>query len=68
MSGQRGAIWLGGFQMPPMTFLRPHITSRFWPIANRALLKRSFPFGPFMVLGTLVGLVWGTPVAALMWG
>jgi leader peptidase (prepilin peptidase)/N-methyltransferase len=27
---------------------------------DRTLLKRSFPFGPFMVLGALVGLVWGT--------
>ncbi|MCF6377444.1 A24 family peptidase [Nocardioides KLBMP 9356] len=35
---------------------------------DRTLLKRSFPFGPFMVLGTLVGLVWGTPLAELMWG
>ena len=35
---------------------------------DRTLLKRSFPFGPFMVLGTLVGLVWGTPLARLMWG
>lgn len=31
---------------------------------DRTLLKRSFPFGPFMVLGALVGLVWGT---ALGW-
>lgn len=35
---------------------------------DRTLLKRSFPFGPFMVLGTLVGLVWGTPLAERMWG
>ena len=27
---------------------------------DRTLLKRSFPFGPFMVAGALVGLVWGT--------
>ena len=31
---------------------------------DRTLLKRSFPFGPFMVVGALVGLVWGT---ALGW-
>lgn len=35
---------------------------------DRTLLKRSFPFGPFMVFGTLVGLVWGTPLAERMWG
>ena len=27
---------------------------------DRTLLKRSFPFGPFMVAGALAGLVWGT--------
>ena len=35
---------------------------------DRTLLKRSFPFGPFMVFGTFVGLVWGTPLAELVWG
>ena len=35
---------------------------------DRSLLKRSLPFGPFMVLGALVGLVWGTPLAERMWG
>ncbi len=35
---------------------------------DRSLLKRSFPFGPFMVVGALVGLVWGTPLAERMWG
>ena len=35
---------------------------------DRTLLKKSFPFGPFMVFGALVGLVWGTPLAARMWG
>ena len=35
---------------------------------DRTLLKRSFPFGPFMVSGALVGLVWGTPLAERMWG
>ena len=33
-----------------------------------SLLKKSFPFGPFMVGGALVGLVWGTALAARMWG
>lgn len=31
---------------------------------DRTMLKKSFPFGPFMVLGALAGLVWGT---ALSW-
>jgi leader peptidase (prepilin peptidase)/N-methyltransferase len=35
---------------------------------DRSVLKQSFPFGPFMVFGTLVGLVWGTPLAERMWG
>ena len=35
---------------------------------DRSLLKRSFPFGPFMVVGALVGLVWGTALAGRMWG
>lgn len=35
---------------------------------DKTLLKRSFPFGPFMVLGAFVGLVWGTPLAARIWG
>ncbi len=35
---------------------------------DRSLLKRSFPFGPFMVGGALVGLVWGTALAGRMWG
>ena len=35
---------------------------------DRALLKQSFPFGPFMAIGALVGLVWGTALAARIWG
>ena len=35
---------------------------------DRTLLKKSFPFGPFMVVGALVGLVWGTALAERMWG
>jgi len=35
---------------------------------DRSLLKRSFPFGPFMVGGALVGLVWGTALAGRIWG
>lgn len=35
---------------------------------DRSLLKRSFPFGPFMVAGALAGLVWGTALAGRLWG
>lgn len=35
---------------------------------DRAMLKKSFPFGPFMVIGALVGLVWGTAIAGSIWG
>ncbi|WP_210443356.1 A24 family peptidase [Nocardioides sp. SYSU D00065] len=35
---------------------------------DRTMMKRSFPFGPFMVLGALVGLVWGTALAGRIWG
>jgi leader peptidase (prepilin peptidase)/N-methyltransferase len=35
---------------------------------DRSLLKKSFPFGPFMVVGALVGLVWGTALAGRIWG
>ncbi|GAA1919161.1 prepilin peptidase [Nocardioides hwasunensis] len=35
---------------------------------DRSMLKKSFPFGPFMVLGALVGLVWGTALAGGIWG
>lgn len=35
---------------------------------DRTLLKKSFPFGPFMVIGALVGLVWGTALAGRIWG
>lgn len=35
---------------------------------DRTLMKRSFPFGPFMVIGALVGLVWGTALSERLWG
>ncbi len=35
---------------------------------DRAMLKQSFPFGPFMVIGALAGLVWGTALAGRIWG
>jgi len=35
---------------------------------DRTLLKKAFPFGPFMLVGALVGLVWGTALAGRIWG
>jgi leader peptidase (prepilin peptidase)/N-methyltransferase len=35
---------------------------------DRSLMRKPFPYGPFMLLGTVVGLVWGTPLAARIWG
>lgn len=35
---------------------------------DRSVLKRPFPFGPFMLVGTLAGLVWGTALAERIWG
>lgn len=35
---------------------------------DRSMLKKTFPFGPFMVIGALVGLVWGTALAGRIWG
>lgn len=34
---------------------------------DRSLLKQAFPFGPFMVVGALVGLVWGPELARVLW-
>jgi leader peptidase (prepilin peptidase)/N-methyltransferase len=35
---------------------------------DRSLLKQAFPFGPFMVVGALVGLVWGPALTRVLWG
>lgn len=35
---------------------------------DRSLLKKPFPYGPFMLVGALVGLVWGTAFAERIWG
>ncbi|MCD6638627.1 MAG: A24 family peptidase [Nocardioides sp.] len=34
---------------------------------DRALLRKPFPYGPFMLVGDLVGLVWGPALAARLW-
>lgn len=35
---------------------------------DRSLMRKPFPYGPFMVVGALVGLVWGTALAGRIWG
>lgn len=33
-----------------------------------ALVRKAYPFGPAMLAGALVGLVWGTALGARLWG
>ncbi len=35
---------------------------------DRSLMRKPFPYGPFMVAGALIGLVWGTALAGRIWG
>lgn len=35
---------------------------------DRTLMKKAFPFGPFMIIGAVAGLVWGTTVSRSLWG
>ena len=35
---------------------------------DRSLMKKPFPFGPFMIVGAFVGLVWGTALSERIWG
>ena len=35
---------------------------------DRSLLRRPFPYGPSMLVGAVVGLVWGTALADRIWG
>lgn len=55
-------VWIGfiAFALPALVLA---IARR-----DRSMLKKSFPFGPFMVVGALAGLVWGTPLAGRIWG
>ena len=36
--------------------------------SDRSLMRKPFPYGPFMVIGALIGLVWGPTIAAALWG
>lgn len=35
---------------------------------DRGLMRKQLPFGPFMVAGAFLGLVWGTALAGRVWG
>ena len=35
---------------------------------DRSLMRKPFPYGPFMLAGAVVGLVWGTALAGSVWG
>lgn len=35
---------------------------------DRSLMRKPFPYGPFMLVGAVVGLVWGTSFAERIWG
>jgi leader peptidase (prepilin peptidase)/N-methyltransferase len=35
---------------------------------DRSLLRKPYPYGPFMLAGAVVGLVWGTVLAGSIWG
>ena len=50
-----------------VAFVVPALALSLWR-RDRLMLKKSFPFGPFMVIGALVGLVWGTALAGRIWG
>ncbi len=57
-----GQLWVGlyaGFLLFGVPGLVLAVARR-----DRSLLKVAYPFGPFMVLGALVGVLWGEP----LWG
>lgn len=35
---------------------------------DRSVLKRAIAFGPFMTFGAVVGVVWGSRLASVLWG
>lgn len=55
-------VWLG-FVIFALPGLALAIAKR-----DRSLLRKPYPYGPFMVIGALVGLVWGPTIAAALWG
>ena len=63
--GPGPAVW--GFWIGMVIFGLPGLVLAIVK-RDRSLMKKPFPFGPFMVIGALVGLVWGTALAERMWG
>lgn len=63
--GPGPAVW--GFWIGMVIFGLPGLVLAIVK-RDRTLLKKPFPFGPFMIVGALVGLVWGTALAERMWG
>jgi len=35
---------------------------------DRSVLKRAYPFGPFLLFGAWLGIVAGEPLVAAFWG
>lgn len=55
-------VWIGflAFSLPGLALA---VVRR-----DRSLLRKPFPYGPFMVAGALVGLLWGPTVSGWLWG
>jgi leader peptidase (prepilin peptidase)/N-methyltransferase len=53
-----GAVALGGF----LGFLLGGVVGAALLVAKRATRKTGIPFGPFMILGAVLAILWGQPV------
>ena len=68
-----GALFAGRFEFVPgvwlgfVIFALPGLALAIVK-RDRSLLRKPFPYGPFMVIGALIGLVWGPTIAAALWG
>ncbi len=59
-----GALLVGGF----LGFLLGAVVGVVLIVVNRAGRKTAIPFGPFMLLGTLLGIIWGPALSDLYFG
>lgn len=59
-----GALLVGGF----LGFLLGAVVGVVLIVVNRAGRKTAIPFGPFMLLGTLLGIIWGPALSELYLG
>lgn len=55
-------VWTGF-----VVFALPGLALAIWR-RDRSLLRKPFPYGPFMLAGAVVGLAWGLPVSESLWG